>query len=215
MLYAVPLCYHGFCCYKIIAGPPWKSLACYRFEAQVSLCLYNAMITVFTPDCNQISQSFYDSVINSIQFHQLVCPCGHAACLSIHGYYSRSVKTPDGSIKLRICRVKCSECGRTHALLLSSIVPYSQISLVCQQRICSDYENGRAICSVCNDCISIDENNVKSVLRNYRLRWRQMLRSLKIPLFPLHGLVCSCFSFYSVQFMQIHRMCNTLFQHTT
>ena len=146
------------------------------------------MITIFVRDCNQISQSFYDSVIYNLQLHQLTCSCGHAACLSVHGYYRRTVKLPSGPVRLRICRVKCSECGATHANLLASMVPYSQIPLSDQQRICSDYEEGRCISSVCETNPSIDENNAKSVLLNYRRCWREKLRSLRIRLFPLESL---------------------------
>ena len=173
------------------------------------------MITIFVRDCNQISQSFYDSVIYKLPFHQLACSCGHAACLSIHGCYRRTVKLPSGPLRLRVCRVKCSECGATHAILLSSIVPYSQIPLSDQQRICNDYEEERCVSSVCISNPSIDENNVKSVLRNYRRCWREKLRSLRIPLSPINTLVRSCFSDYSSQFMQIHRRINKLFSYPT
>ena len=50
----------------------------------------------------------YDSVLYNLPFHQLACSCGHAACLSIHGYYRRTVKLPSGPLRLRVCRVKCS-----------------------------------------------------------------------------------------------------------
>ena len=173
------------------------------------------MITIFVRDCNQISQSFYDSVISNLPFHQLTCSCGHSACLSIHGYYRRTVKLPSGLLRLRVCRVKCSECGATHAILLSSMVPYSQIPLSDQQRICNDYEEGRCVSSVCEINPSIDENNVKSILRNYRCCWREKLRSLRIPLSPVKALIRSCFSDYSSQFMQIHRRVNKLFSYPT
>ena len=179
------------------------------------MCIHNTMITLFVRDCNQISQSFYDSVLNDVQLHQLTCSCGHSACLSVHGYYKRSVKWEDGAVRLRICRVRCCECRATHALLLSSIIPYSQIPLAYQQRICRDYEVGNNICDICEEHPSIDENNVKSVLRNYRRHWREKLRSLRIGLLPLATLVFSCFSHYSAQFMQIHRRSNTLFSYTT
>ena len=179
------------------------------------MSIHNTMITIFVRDCNQISQSFYDSVINNLQFHQLTCSCSHSACLSIHGYYKRTVKLPSGAVRLRVCRVKCSECGTTHALLLSSMVPYSQIPLSDQQRICKDYEEGRSVSMVCESNPSIDENNVKSILRNYRLCWREKLLSLKIRLFPLDDLILSCFSDYSSQFMQIHLRVNKLFSYTT
>ena len=175
------------------------------------MSIHNTMITIFVPDCNQISQSFYDSVINDLQFQQLTCSCSHSACLSVHGYYKRTVKLSSGAIRLRVCRVKCSECGATHALLLSSMVPYSQIPISDQQRICKDYEEGRNVSMVCESNPSVDENNVKSILRNYRRRWREKLRSLRIRLFPLDDLILSCFSDYSSQFMQIHQRVNKLF----
>ena len=98
------------------------------------------MITVLVNENNPISQDFYDSVINSLQIHRIFCSCGHAGCLHIHGYYTRRVKTPAGTVILRILRLKCAECGHTHAVLLSSLVPYSQIALKDQRQIVSAYE---------------------------------------------------------------------------
>lgn len=178
------------------------------------MSIHKTMITIFVKDCNQISQSFYNSVVFDLPFHQLTCSCSHSTCLSVHGYYWRSVKLPSGTLRLRVCRVKCSECGTTHALLLS-MVPFSQIPLSEQQRICNDYEEGCCVSMVCETNPSIDENNVKSILRNYRLCWREKLRSLRICLFPLDTLILSCFSDYSSQFMQIHRRVNMLFPYTT
>lgn len=91
------------------------------------------------------------------------------------------------------------------------MVPYSQVPLSDQQRICNDYEEGLSVSMVCESNPSVDENNVKSILRNYRLCWREKLRSLRISLFPLGDLVLSCFSDYSLQFMQIHQRINKLF----
>ena len=34
----------------------------------------------------QLAQKDYDSMLGSLQFHQLKCTCGHSACLSVHGY---------------------------------------------------------------------------------------------------------------------------------
>lgn len=173
------------------------------------------MITVFVRDCNQFSQSFYDSIISSIQLHRLTCSCGHRACFHIHGYYIRYVKCPEGKMPLRICRVRCSECRATHALLLSSIVPYSQISLMDQQQICIDYEQHTSTDRICDTNPLVDENNVKAIRRIYRLHWREMLRSLKIQLMPIAELTQACFSNYSMQFMQIRRRFNSLVTVTT
>ena len=186
------LCYHNGRCIKIAGLHPGKSglLLLIRTVLPVHIHKTMTMITIFVRDCNQISQSFYDSVIYNLPFHQLACSCGHAACLSIHGYYRRTVKLPSGPLRLRVCRVKCSE-------------------------FCNDYEEGRCVSSTCADNPSIDENNVKSVLRNYTRCWREKLRSLRIPLSPINALIRSCFSDYSSQFMQIHRRVNKLFPYPT
>ena len=86
------------------------------------------MITLFVEESNLLTPNFYNDLISNLQFHQLTCPCGHSGGLSVHGYYNRSVKLPGGKTAFRICRVICEHCGHTHAILLSSMVPYSQIS---------------------------------------------------------------------------------------
>ena len=173
------------------------------------------MILISVKDYNQFSQDYYDSVINSLQFHRLKCSCGHSACLSIHAYYTRSIFLPDGVYSLRICRVRCSECGRTHALLLSSIVPYDRISLSDQHTVVCAYEDGSDRNAVCDQNPSVDENNVKSIIRRYTRFWLQRLLSESIPFREIPSLIRSCFSFYSMQFMQIRKTATILFAQTT
>lgn len=173
------------------------------------------MITVTVQDNNPISQDHYDSVVNSLQLHQLTCSCGHSACFCIHGYYWRSACLPDGKIRIRILRVKCTECGSTHAILLSSIVPYSQILLSDQCLIIIAFEQGSDRNAVCSQNPLIDENNVKSVIRRYVRHWLQKLLAESIPLSPVSGLVRRCFAVYSMQFMQIHGTFNCLYSDTT
>lgn len=115
------------------------------------------MITLSVDICNPVSQDFYDKTIYNLQFHQLVCTCGHSGCLTIHGYYDRSVKHDDSCLRLRICRVICSVCGRTHALLLSSLVPYSQISTKEQADICRHSQSDNDFSSIMDNTPSIDE----------------------------------------------------------
>lgn len=176
---------------------------------------YETMILISVRDYNQFSQDYYDSIINSLQFHRLKCSCGHSACLSIHAYYTRGILLPDGLHRLRICRVRCSECGRTHAILLSSLVPYDRISLIDQHTVVCAYENGTDRNVVCEQNPSIDENNVKSIIRRYTRFWRERLRSESIRLAEIPSLVRSCLSFYSMQFMQIRRTAAMLFPLTT
>ena len=154
-------------------------------------------------------------MLYSLQFHQLKCTCGHSACLSVHGYYYRTVRTSKGSFRLRICPLICSECGNPHALLPASIVPYDQIDLDDQRIIVVAYEAGTNRNRVCTPEGAIDENDVKAVIRRYRRRWRQMLLSESIRLSERIRLVRECFAHYSMQFMQIRQTPNTLFEATT
>ena len=166
------------------------------------------MLTVPIQDFNTFTQEFYNSVISELQLHRLECSCGRFGCLSFHGYYSRSVITPSGKKTLYICRVKCSECGHTHALLLSSMVPYSQIPSKVQQQIVIAYEDGLDRSNLFSS--GIDENNVKSVVRRYVRFWRERLRSARISLEPLSDLIIACFSHYSKQLMQIKNTFNKI-----
>ena len=173
------------------------------------------MILISVSDYNQFSQAYYDSIIDRLQFHRLSCTCGRSACLSVHAYYERGVFRPEGSVPLRICRVRCSECGRTHAILPSSIVPYDRISLSDQQKVICAYNDGSDRNAVCEENPSVDENNVKAVIRRYLLFWLQRLLSESIRLTEIPSLIRDCFSFYSMQFMQIRRTPCLLFESPT
>lgn len=176
---------------------------------------YETMILISVSNYNQFSQDYYDSVINSLQFHRLTCTCGHSACLSIHAYYKRGVFLPEGTLYLRVCRLRCSECGRTHALLLTSTVPYDRISLADQHAIICAYEDGSDRNAVCESNPSIDENNVRSVIRRYVRFWLQRLLAEAISLLEIRTLIRDCLSFYSMQFMQIRRTPAKLYSFTT
>lgn len=169
------------------------------------------MITLSVDICNPVSQEFYDKTIFNLQFHRLVCTCGHSGCLTIHGYYYRSVKYGDSCLRLRICRVLCCECGHTHALLLSSFVPYSQISIKEQIDIISHSESDGVFSHVMNNTPSIDESCVRSVIRRFRQHWKQRLLSEAITLMPDADFICCCFSAFRRQFMQVKCTPNILF----
>jgi hypothetical protein len=131
--------------------------------------------------------------------------------MTIHGYYHRGIKLPDGTSRLRICRVRCSECGKTHALLLSSIVPYSQISLSDQIDIIEHARSDGDFSAVMDATPSIEESCVRSVIRRFRRHWEQRLLSENI-LFSLSmDFIRCCFSAFHRQFMQIKSTPNILF----
>lgn len=173
------------------------------------------MITLFVEEYNPITPSFYNNLITNLQLHRLTCTCGHSGCLSVHGYYTRSLKTPEGKLPFRICRVICSCCFHTHALLPSSMVPYSQISLAEHVDIISSHEDTKQSETLMNHNPSIDESNCRYIIRNFLHHWKQRILSEKITLSDRASLIRDCFSAFARQFMQIHCTSNILFMNTT
>lgn len=176
------------------------------------------MITLFSFNCNPNTENIqnkYDDFISRLQFHQLTCTCGHSACLTVHAYYYRTLKILPHPVRMRICRVRCSVCGKTHALMPAFIVPYSQISLSDQAQIVRHYQEDRDYSAILGRCPYIDENNIKSVIRNFIRHWQERLRSNTIPLTPLDDLIAGCFRHHKYQFMQIKKTVNILFVYTT
>lgn len=93
------------------------------------------MITLYVEDLNtEITQDIYDGYINQIDVHHLECTCQRHDMV-IHGYYTRNLRIHDHTISLKILRVRCNSCHHTHAILLSSIVPYQSIALNIQIQI--------------------------------------------------------------------------------
>lgn len=171
------------------------------------------MITLSVDLCNPISQKNYDDIVFSIPYYKLKCTCGLSGSLIGHGSYFRSIKTGDAKITLKIQRVRCS-CDKTHALLLSTMVPHAQIPLPDQHAIieCSNDDEIRAFLE---QNPIIDENNAKSIRRRHRLHWEQRLLAERIPLSPVVTLVEACFSSYHRAFMQIKATPNILFTKPT
>lgn len=173
------------------------------------------MITIETEYCNPISQDFYDDIIYSIDLALLPCTCGHSGCLIWYGSYTRNLRQGDSLLLLRVARVFCNSCGHSHAILLSQIVPYSQIPLPVQASIVLSYENGSGYRDILACQSFIDENTISSILRSYRHHWRQRLISARLCLSPLRELVRGCFAFFSRPFMQIKNTRNKFFPAPT
>lgn len=174
--------------------------------------LYLDMITIFKHTFKSISQTYYDKTIDNLDFHQLTCSCGHSACLTRHAYYLRYFKTPLGKLRLRICRVKCSICGATHALLPAEMVPYSQIPLISQIYIAREsLSSFPDYSSIMSENPEIDESNIASICRQFKHFWKERLLSESISFEDTSMLLQQCFSFFRRQFMQIKCTANILF----
>lgn len=176
------------------------------------LCSTNdIMITYFTDNFNNNYQTIYDKLNNDSSVSALQCPCGYKGHLIRYGFYSRNIKTSSGLIKLRIQRVKCKICGHTHAILLSCMIPYSQVLLKDTLSIIqsTSFEELKDI-MISNQLI--DEANISYIKRQFHKHWKQRLLSENIKLDD--SLVFQCFFHYNKQFMQIKRTKNILSYHT-
>lgn len=174
-----------------------------------------SMITIETKNYNYISQDFYNNTINSIDLSQIPCTCGLSGSLIFHDSYKRKVQLPDEVLVLTVAWVGCSACGHTHALLLSSMVPYSQIPAMVQIDTIVALEDGSPLDSVLSGQCCVDESNLRFIIRSCRLHWKERLRSESISLTPILLLIRRCFSCFSRSFMQIKNTRNKLFQAPT
>lgn len=156
-----------------------------------------------------ITPETYGKITANLPLYRIHCSCGHAGCLVRHGYYRRKLKTRQGTIVLRILRVKCRECGRTHAIIPELAVPYSQIPADLQQLMLLHPLGSPELEELMRDNCDITESNVLAVGSRYRRNWRERLAALGMKLGDgIADLVRNSFAAFHRQFMQIHRGIN-------
>ena len=156
-------------------------------------------------------QDFYDATVNDINRFAIGCVNSCSGNHIIHGYYFRRVKLPFGFFRLRIMRLKCKDCGVTHAILLSDLVPYTSIPLAVQVEIIRKQNNKDGLKSILDCHPEIFECEIYNVVLRYRNHWQERLKTFRTSLGNIENLVVSCFSNYLVQFMQIRMTPNILY----
>lgn len=167
------------------------------------------MITGIFKSFKSITPEIYKNVVANLPIHRIRCSCGHAGHLVRHGYYSRRLKTSHGTIVLRILRVKCKECGRTHAILPELVVPYSQIPADLQQIMLLYPLGSRELETLMQSNCDITESNVLAVRSRYRQNWKERILSMGMTLqVDIADLIQRSFFVFHRQFMQIHRGIN-------
>lgn len=105
----------------------------------------------------------YTQFILTLNLFQLECNHCHrrGECIR-HAYYSRgyilNASDMENGTRIRILRVKCKHCGRTHAILPEEIVPYLQCtSIFIGTALDLHYTSGEAVESVSKK-INIEPN---------------------------------------------------------
>ena len=160
----------------------------------------NIMITIYDENFNtNFSQSLYDSIIDSISLYNIPCPFCSSHSWIHYGYYKRSIKTQGVLQPLIIRRLLCKHCERTHALLPSFIVPYSQIVFhdtldIIKSSSPFDWE------IILDRNPIIDISNIYYIIKSDIQRFKDVLVQLSDHS-PL-SIIQSCFSRYSCMFMQ-------------
>lgn len=66
------------------------------------------------------------------------CPCCGSDKLILYGSYERNVIIYNECSRIKIKRVKCKNCGRTHALIPYFLVPYFQHEKTFIYRVCEE-----------------------------------------------------------------------------
>lgn len=102
-------------------------------------------------------------------------------------------------LPLIIQRVLCQSCSRSHALIPSGLVPYSQIPLEDQVSLIEAFEKGGSPGAVLDENPEIDDRTPFRLIRMYLIYWRERLLSERIILRPLARLTRQCLSLFGKQ----------------
>ena len=167
------------------------------------------MIVVLTKIYTKISQCDYDKIIKSVSYDSLKCIHCKDTGMHYHGLYKRGVKNADDPEKkttITVTRVRCNnkECGRTHALLLGGMVPYSQIELMDTVEILTA-ESSDELNEIMDENPHINPIDIYLMRKKYKMYWEQYVGKKKLGAITLYDLVISCAEKYNKHFMQIYK----------
>lgn len=171
------------------------------------------MITISSNKIKCFSQNSYNIMIQNLPYHRLSCTCSQKGCLIKHGYYKRFIKVYGKLCELKILRLICKSCGKTQAILPNWIVPYSQILLKDFIAVIQTYLKKLSFETIMIKNLLIDESNIRYIICQFNLHWKERLAVFKIPLeHPITTIMS--FRKYNRQFMQIKSTSNILFSST-
>ena len=158
------------------------------------------MIILITHGVNEITQKQYDELIESLDLSLLRCPGCHHCGTVVHAYYGRILKYRQVVVELIVLRVKCCSCGKTHAILPDSIVPYSWIPLESTIEIINA-DSTVEINEILDTNSFIDLSDIRRVRRNFRNFWKERLKSSGLLIDS--DISRNCIDLFLRQFMQI------------
>lgn len=133
-----------------------------------------------------------------LSVHMIKCPYCKQYAMVKHGYYNRSIKFSLQKYDINILRVKCKNCGRTHAVLPPFIIPYIQTSLFDAIEILKQYDAGT---------LNLFDNvDYIYLIKIYKNKWKQRLQSLGHTLKDeILAIIMACINNYNRYIFQNHR----------
>jgi len=158
------------------------------------------MIIIHLHEVNNVTQEIYDQMIEEIDLLLLTCPhCGHTGT-TVHAYYDRGVKNNGEYFRLVILRVECSFCGKTHAILPDTLVPYSTITMQDTVDIILS-ETPERVDEILSRNILLNLSDIYHIRDRYRKYWKERLTSFNIVI--NQSISKNCIHQFNRQFMQI------------
>ena len=187
------------------------------------------MITYSGIKFNTLIQKTYELFLTTFLLNLFRVPCSSCnkkGFLIRYGFYKRYVQLDTDKVKLKVQRVKCKHCKKTHAILPDWLVPYSQILIYDMIDIIKQYEDGQdedaqeknedgkikiRISHIKPLNPEIDIWNIAYIIKIYLKKWKTLLRSASISLLlEAKRLTEACFKHHGMQFMQSRCGINSL-----
>lgn len=177
------------------------------------------MITLIDEKYKPFSQKSYNKLVENIDLHSLTCSCKIKGNFIKYGTYTRMFINNGEYIAIKIQRVYCKSCKKTHALMTKELVPYSQISMLDHFLIINAYLSPEPAFNKYEEILInnelINENSIRYIINKYIHFWNAALISLNLSLKNDRiFLIKKCLTRLKIQFMQIKSTTNILFSTT-
>lgn len=141
-----------------------------------------------------IAQKLYVEAINKVNFNKIKCCQKKGGSFIVHGYYSRSFRLGECIIRIRITRIKCEYCGKTHAVFFNDVIPYSSFNaLECHKILMNIIEP-----SFSYEVIEKIKRIKRIILKRLELLGLSIREKIEV-------LIKEAVHFIYVHFLQIHR----------
>ena len=147
----------------------------------------------------------YNNLINEYEEYiddnmgKFTCPFCSSSDMIKHSTYNRKFFHPENYdvITIKIQRLKCKHCGRTHAILIHFLVPYKRKTIYEIKQIINDHEEGNGVL--------VTEY---SIVKTYK-KWKQRLISINCLISSIWkkyvAFLMECADVFKMCFMQNKR----------